>query len=380
MNFVTERRRSDVDWNFFARPFRAHLSAQDGAPVDRTSSWMSRLFTLLLLAAVSAFGTGCEQVRSVVCLPVKVSAKAPAPESDEPDAAVKEGEHAQAAAGHGDAPVVQDGDSALLTAGPQSVFALPFAWEKSPQEPLALARTFLREVADDNSAYMTKGPEFFRAFANAQTPRATVVACADSRVQAGAFDATAENDDFTVRNIGNQVETALGSIQYGVEHLHTPVLLILGHTGCGAVKAAMEGGELPEAIQREIATLHVAKSTSKKGVIDDRKWVAAVLDNIHDQVKNALRKFGPRVNAGELTIVGAVYDFRNDLGQGAGRLAVIDVNGVQDPARLKSFVQAIMSGAPKAGKDDAMARIARALANPGPPTDEQGEDDQTIPH
>jgi hypothetical protein len=47
---------------------------------------------------------------------------------------------------------------------------------------------------------------------------------------------------------------------------------------------------------------------------------------------------------------------------------------------LKSFVQAIMSGAPKTGKDDAMARIARALADPGPPTDEQGEDDQTIPH
>jgi carbonic anhydrase len=380
MNIVTERRRSDVDSNFFARPFHAHLSAQDEASFDRTCSWMSRLFTLLLLAAVSAFGTGCDQVRSVVCLPVKVTAKAPTPESDEPDAAAKEEDHGRTAVGHDDKPVVQEGDSVPLTADPQSAFALPFAWEKSPQEPLALARTFLREVADDNTAYMAKGPEFFHAFANTQAPRATVVACADSRVQAGAFDATAENDDFTVRNIGNQVETALGSIQYGVEHLHTPVLLILGHTGCGAVKAAMEGGELPEAIQREIATLHVPKSSSKKGVTDDRKWVAAVLDNIHDQVKNALRKFGPRVNAGDLTIVGAVYDFRNDLGQGAGRLAVVDVNGVQDPARLKSFVQAIMSGAPAAGKDDAMARIVRALADPGPPTEEHSDEDQIIPH
>jgi carbonic anhydrase len=342
---------------------------------------MSRRFTCLLLA-LAFFATGCEKVRDMACEPVKVKAVAAALA-----AKTKSDAHAAAekAAGHEPAPAEAEADAdseraALLTAQSQSAFALPFAWEKSPQEPMARARTFLREVADDNVAYMSKGPAFFKAFANTQTPRATVVACSDSRVQAGAFDATAENDDFTIRNIGNQVDTALGSIQYGVDHLHTPVLLILGHTGCGAVKAALgDTHELPDAIRGEIATLHLAKAGGK-GEPDDQKWLEAVLENIHDQVKIALKKFGPRVNAGELTIVGAVYDFRNDLGKGAGRLAVIDVNGIQDPARLKSFVEAIMSGAASKRTDDALSRIARALADPGPASEADEEESVVLPH
>jgi carbonic anhydrase len=342
---------------------------------------MSRSPTPLFgLVAVLALSTGCDKVRAVVCLPDKASAKVAARTSDkQSDAGAEEPKEiepaARAAAADGGS-----GDAHLTSAGTQTAFALPFAWEKSPQEPLARARTFLREVADDNTAYMAKGPEFFRAFANSQTPRATVIACADSRVQAGAFDASPENDDFTVRNIGNQVETALGSVEYGIDHLHTPVLMILGHTGCGAVKAAMQDkSSLPAPIRREIDRIHVHVAGGK-GLTEDRKWLNAVIENIHDQVKQALRRFGPSVNAGDLTIVGAIYDFRNDLGQGAGRLAVIDVNGIDDPARLKSFVDAIMSSASHRGSEDAMTRLARALADPGPAEDHTGEEDQVIPH
>ncbi|HEY2732981.1 MAG TPA: hypothetical protein VGI70_03305, partial [Polyangiales bacterium] len=91
-------------------------------------------------------------------------------------------------------------------------------------------------------------------------------------------------------------------------------------------------------------------------------------------VKVSLREFGPRVNAGELTIVGAIYDFRNDLGKGAGRVAVIDVNGIRDPVRLKSFVDAIMSGPGSYNGDDPMARLARALADPGPATENSDDE------
>ncbi|HEX4353024.1 MAG TPA: carbonic anhydrase, partial [Polyangiales bacterium] len=262
----------------------------------------------------------------------------------------------------------------LLTAVGERGFALPFAWEKSPEEPLAKARKYLREIADDNVAYMARGPEFFHAFAAGQHPRATVVSCADSRVQAGAFDATSENDDYTVRNVGNQIENSLGSIQYGIEQQHTPVLLILGHTGCDAIKAGMgDTTDLPAALKQELATLHVEKHGKK--AVDDRAWLAAVVENIHEQVKISLREFGPRVNAGELTIVGAIYDFRNDLGKGAGRLAVINVNGIRDPVRLKSFVDAIMSGPSSYNGDDPMARLARALADPGPANENSSDDE-----
>jgi carbonic anhydrase len=333
---------------------------------------MSRLSWLRLMAAISFWSAGCDKVRDVVCEPVKEAAT-----KEATHAALKKFKAEAAAKSAKEEPAVEaepavadaQAESPLLTAAAQRGFALPFAWEKSPEDPLAKARKFLREVADDNVAYMTKGPEFFKHFADGQHPRATVVTCADARVQAGAFDATPENDDFSIRNIGNQVENSLGSIQYGIDHLHTPVLLILGHTGCDAIKEAMgDTHSLPESVRHELSPLHLGKHG--KGGIDDREWTAAVLANVNDQVKSALHEFGPHVNAGELTIVGAVYDLRNDLGRGAGRLAVINVNGNQDPARLKSFVEAIMSGPGQTAGDDPMSRLARALADPGPPQEE----------
>jgi carbonic anhydrase len=354
---------------------------------------MGRLPWVLLCLSVSA--VACDKVREVVCEPLKTTAAksdkakvgagaaggqpsaagAPAAEAHHeeheapPAVPVKKGRK------KGEA-VHAAGPESLLTAA-QRGFALPFAWEKSPAEPLAKARKFLREVADDNGQYMRKGSEFFKGMAAGETPRATILSCADARVQAGAFDATPENDSFTVRNLGNQVALALGSLQYGVEQLHTPVLLVLGHTGCGAVKAAMfDTRKLPDALKRELSGLHPEKAGAK---LDDKKLLAAVLANVHDQVKIALREFSGQVNAAELTIVGAVYDPRNELGQGHGKLVVVDVNGIQDQARLKSFGEAIMSG-PGAGKpaaqqqeEDPMTRLARALADPGPPDEEEEE-------
>jgi carbonic anhydrase len=336
---------------------------------------MSHLSWLLPLAAVCLLDVGCNKVRDVVCEPVKAAAIKAATQAAAKKA-LAEGPVKAEPAEPEPAAEAQAADPTLLTAAAQRGFALPFAWEKSPEEPLAKARKFLREVADDNTSYMAKGPEFFRAFAAGQHPRATVIACADARVQAGAFDATPEDDDFSIRNIGNQVGNSLGSIQYGVERLHTPVLLILGHTGCDAIKAAMgDTRELPEAMRQELKALHFDKNRDKKDS-EDHQLTLAVLANVHEQVKTALREFGPRVNAGDLTVVGAIYDFRNELGKGPGRLAVINVNGNQDPVRLKSFVEAIMSG-PGAGpnSDDVMTRLARALADPGPPSDPQDLDD-----
>ena len=343
---------------------------------------MSRISRQMLLAiAATWLCAGCEKVREVVCAPEKGSAADAASKqagaAGAPSTKDEKQESRQAA------PHEQNAESApqerVLSAGSQSAYALPFAWQKSPNEPLARARTYIREVADDNTVYMAKGPDFFRAFAESQKPRATVIACADSRVQSGAYDASPENDDFTIRNIGNQVGTSLGSVQYGIDHLHTPVLMIIGHTGCGAVKAALQNkDELPTAIRKEIDQLHV-HVTSGKGVTEDRKWLNAVIENIHDQVKEALRIFGARVNAGDLTIIGAIYDFRNDLAKGHGRLAVIDVNGVDDPGRLKSFVEAIMSGESRGSTQDPFSRLARALADPGPEGADE-EEDQVVSH
>jgi carbonic anhydrase len=221
-------------------------------------------------------------------------------------------------------------------------FGVPFAWETSPNEPLAKARGFLAEVLRANQIQVGLGRQHYTPFIDTETPRATIVTCADSRVQSSAWDQTPENDDFVVRNIGNQVNNALGSIEYGVEHLHTPLLLIVGHTGCGAVKAVLEkSDDLSGPIRAELAGLKLP--ASKSGASAEQKWTDAVIANVNLQVATATEHFASAVHSGDLTIVGALYDLRNSLSKGHGRLHLVNVNTNTDPARIDAFIRAIQS-------------------------------------
>lgn len=206
---------------------------------------------------------------------------------------------------------------------------------------LDVAKGFLRTMIGDNEGFAAaRGASQFQGFAAAEKPRATVVACADSRVQANALTKAPENDLFTVRNLGNQFRTAEGSVLYGVEHLHTSVLLVLGHTGCSAVKAAMgPHAELDPAIKAEIDG--IAAHPHKPGASEADALTEAVVANVHDQVRAAIGRFADRVREGRLVIVGAVYDFRNDLKNGFGKLTVVDVNGTSDPQAIAAFTKAI---------------------------------------
>jgi len=275
----------------------------------------------------------------------------------------------------------------VVASEPGTRYGVPFGWELSKDEPLARARGYLGEMLADNGENVSLGKNHFAPFVDKQTPRATVVTCSDSRVQASAYDASPENDDFTIRNIGNQVERAYGSVQYGLEHLHTPVLLILSHTGCGAVKAAMgKLDELESPIKAELAGMKLPHADPK--VPERRAWADAVIANVNQQVEFAVTHFGDALREQRVVVVGAVYDFRNDLGRGYGRLSVVNVNGNVEPARMKAFEASLAAGAPQSADDADVPGLARAngsesvLAallrkqNGGTPPGARGEDDE----
>ncbi|HML46146.1 MAG TPA: carbonic anhydrase, partial [Clostridia bacterium] len=84
------------------------------------------------------------------------------------------------------------------------------------------------------------------ALAEAQLPFAVILCCSDSRVAPEIFFDQEMGDLFTVRNAGNIADsTALGSIEYAAEHLHAPLVVVVGHSRCGAVTAAFSEGEHP---------------------------------------------------------------------------------------------------------------------------------------
>ena len=79
-----------------------------------------------------------------------------------------------------------------------------------------------------------------------QNPFAVVLCCSDSRVAPEIIFDQKLGDLFVIRNAGNVVDDdVLGSIEYAVEHLGTPLVVVLGHSCCGAVTATCQGGNLP---------------------------------------------------------------------------------------------------------------------------------------
>ena len=216
----------------------------------------------------------------------------------------------------------------------------------STQTSLALADSetdqlngIVQNLLQDNDEFVkSHNPDYFKDFTESQKPRATVVTCSDSRVHTHALDKTPDGDLFMVRNIGNQLRTAEGSVEYGVHHLHTPLLIFLGHSACGAIKAA-SGDYRKESrpIKRELSTIMIPKGIEN---------MDGVKKNVNNQVTAALKKFSHEVHENKLTVVGAIYDFRNDLAQGQGRLVVINVNGSNDADKIKqlSSVAELKSG------------------------------------
>ena len=203
----------------------------------------------------------------------------------------------------------------------------------------AVAQAFIKEIQSENAAYIgAHKATFFQELAKGQHPRATVVTCSDSRVHTNTLDKTPEGDLFMVRDIGNQIETARGSVEYGVNHLASSLLLIIGHSSCGAIKAASgDYSSLEPAIKRELDTIKISKGVAN---------IDGVKTNVNNQVADAVKEYADKVKEGHLLVIGAVYDFADDMKQGAGKLNVINVNGETDAAK----VQAALSG--KAAEHD----------------------------
>jgi carbonic anhydrase len=213
------------------------------------------------------------------------------------------------------------------------ILMAPFATaagEEHQAGDAATAEAFIREIQSDQKAYAAaKGAAFFKELAKGQKPRATVVTCSDSRVHTNMLDKTPEGDLFMVRNIGNQLATSKGSVQYGVNHLGSSLLIFIGHSSCGAIKAA--GGDysaLEEPIRKELDNISIIKGNTN---------IDGVKTNVNNQVAAAMREWPEQVEAGQLLVVGAVYDFANDMRKGAGKLNIIIINGETDPAKLRNM-------------------------------------------
>lgn len=98
-----------------------------------------------------------------------------------------------------------------------------------------------RRFAASRMTHTDQTPARVKAIAQKQKPFAVILACADSRVSPEVIFDQGLGDLFVLRVAGNILDDALlGSIEYGVEHLHAPLIMVLGHERCGAVSATVD--------------------------------------------------------------------------------------------------------------------------------------------
>jgi carbonic anhydrase len=142
-----------------------------------------------------------------------------------------------------------------------------------------------------------------------QHPEAEILSCADSRVPPEIIFDQGLGDLFVVRVAGNVAsDTEIGSLEYGAEHLHIPLLVVLGHEGCGAVTAAVSAGE-PEG---HIATLvdlikpAVEKTRGNPGDAVNNA-VRKNVELVVEQLRSSTPILSKLVSEGRLKIVGGVY-------------------------------------------------------------------------
>ena len=214
-------------------------------------------------------------------------------------------------------------NSLHLSAGALGRVAQKEAASSRARAPIS-ADQALRELVEGNARFVKgqpssprRSPEDFRSLAGAQYPEAVIVSCADSRVAPEILFDVGVGDVFVVRAAGNVVGGAgavvKGSIEYAIAELNVPLIVVLGHSSCGAVKAAMKHidakDSLPGAIDGLVELIKPAV-TQSHGLPGDP------LDNaIRQNVENGVARLkelqpilAPRVQEGKLKIVGAVYD------------------------------------------------------------------------
>ncbi|HEV7733940.1 MAG TPA: carbonic anhydrase [Candidatus Binatia bacterium] len=159
--------------------------------------------------------------------------------------------------------------------------------------------------------------ERLRSLAEGQKPYAAVLGCADSRVPVELVFDEGFGDIFVVRVAGNLATAVeIASLEYGVAVLGVKVIMVVGHSGCGAVKAALDGGAVPG----QISTLyqHIVPAIDR----NNKDLAVAIQANARYQTRKLRESstvIADAIKAGTLIVVGGVFDLTS------GKVVPVDV-------------------------------------------------------
>ena len=192
-------------------------------------------------------------------------------------------------------------------------------------EPAITADEALARLAAGNERFVrgearfpTVQKEVLAKLARAQRPFATILGCSDSRVPPELVFDAGFGELFVVRVAGNVIAAEiLGTLQYAAVHLHTPLFVVLGHEGCGAVQAALaakwQGSSQPARIALLLELILPALQSISAESAPEVQLEAAVEANVRWSMRQVLKTLEgkARMAEGKLKLVGAVTDLKS---------------------------------------------------------------------
>lgn len=208
---------------------------------------------------------------------------------------------------------VLTGWSALL-ADEQPVNAAP----KTSQEALTRLLAGNRRFVEGQLRHPHLGNDWRKRLVGGQKPFATILGCSDSRVPPELLFDQGFGDLFVIRVAGNVIDVDVaGSIEYGVDHLGTKLVVVMGHDGCGAVTAALQADadlkREPNEIQALVGKIKPAVKKVDASTSFEVRLRRSVEANVRASVKllKGISDLAGAVKAKRTRIVGCVYDIQS---------------------------------------------------------------------
>ncbi|MEO5350424.1 MAG: nuclear transport factor 2 family protein [Magnetococcus sp. YQC-3] len=209
-----------------------------------------------------------------------------------------------------------------------SALALPrFLWASNTGEsttPAVTADQALQWLQEGNARFLAGTSErpnltperIAETFNHGQHPFATILSCSDSRVPVEHIFDRGIGDLFIIRVAGNVADTdEIGTSEYGAGHLLTPLIVVLGHSKCGAVTAVVKGdkvgGSIPQLVDNIIPAAQRAK---EKGLTGEALILDAIRENVYQSIQDLQRhsaELHHLAQEGKVKLVGAIYHIEN---------------------------------------------------------------------
>lgn len=199
-----------------------------------------------------------------------------------------------------------------------SQLALPTIASPTPKEALKSLKKGNKRYLDGISKHPRVDPlRRLKTAKQGQTPIASILSCSDARVPVELIFDQGFGDLFIIRVAGNICAKAeLASLEFGTLYLNTPLIVVLGHSKCGAVQAALSDAELKGKLPLLIDEIRPAvKKTRKKHpkLKDDALEMKAIKENVRLSIRKILKSPGIKnaVDDKKVKIVGAVRDLKS---------------------------------------------------------------------